>query len=59
MSGALQSSRLDPRVSITNKIQYAVSQAVSLYSDNFGWQFVVLPQRKSIAHERADPDVGR
>ena len=37
MSGALQSSRLDPRVSITNKIQYAVSQAVSSYSDNFGW----------------------
>ena len=37
MSGALQSSRLDPRVSITNKIQYAMSSAISAYGSNFGW----------------------
>lgn len=38
LSAALQSSRLDPRVNLTDKIFYAVSQAASLYSDNFGWQ---------------------
>jgi hypothetical protein len=38
MSAALQSSRLDPRVNITDKIYYAVSQAATQYYDNFGWQ---------------------
>jgi len=38
MSAALQSSRLDPRVNLTDKIFYAVSQAADLYSSNFGWQ---------------------
>lgn len=40
MSGALQSSRLNPRVSITDKIQYAMSQAITSYGANFGWQLV-------------------
>ena len=48
MSGALQSSRLDPRVSITNKIQYAVSQAVSLYGDNFGWSLLYYPKQNQL-----------
>ena len=38
LSGALQSSRLDPRINLTDKIYYAVSQAATLYYDNFGWQ---------------------
>lgn len=38
LSGALQSSRLDPRINLTDKIFYAVSQAASIYYDNFGWQ---------------------
>jgi hypothetical protein len=38
MSAALQSSRLDPRVNLTDKIFYAVNQAANLYSSNFGWQ---------------------
>jgi hypothetical protein len=38
LSAALQSSRLDPRVNITDKIYYAVSQAATQYYDNFGWQ---------------------
>ena len=38
LASALQSSRLDPRVNITDKIYYAISQQVSLYSANFGWQ---------------------
>jgi hypothetical protein len=38
MSAALQSSRLDPRVNITDKIYFAVSQAATQYATNFGWQ---------------------
>ena len=38
MSAALQSSRLDPRVNLTDKIFYAVSQAADLYYQEFGWQ---------------------
>lgn len=38
LASALQSSRLDPRVNITDKIYYAVSQAADLYSTNYGWQ---------------------
>jgi len=48
MSSALQSSRLDPRVSITNKIQYAVSQAVSLYGQNFGWSLLYYPKENQL-----------
>jgi len=40
LASALQSSRLDPRVNLTDKIFYAISQAASLYSDNFGWQII-------------------
>ena len=42
LSSALQSSRLDPRVNLTDKIYYAVSQAASAYSGNFGWQINYL-----------------
>jgi hypothetical protein len=38
MSASLQSSRLDPRVNLTDKIFYAVSQAADLYYNQFGWQ---------------------
>lgn len=38
LTAALQSSRLDPRVNLTDKIFYAVSQAATQYYDNFGWQ---------------------
>jgi hypothetical protein len=38
MSAALQSSRLDPRVNITDKIYFAVSQAANQYATSFGWQ---------------------
>jgi len=38
LASALQSSRLDPRINLTDKIYYAVSQAATDYSDNFGWQ---------------------
>jgi len=38
LAGALQSSRLDPRINVTDKIYYAVSQAADLYNTEFGWQ---------------------
>jgi len=38
LSAGLQSTRLDPRVNITDKIFYAISQATSLYAINYGWQ---------------------
>ena len=38
MSAALQSSRLDPRVNLTDKIFYAVSQAATNNYSFFGWQ---------------------
>jgi hypothetical protein len=38
LASALQSSRLDPRVNLTDKIYYAVSQAATIYFANFGWQ---------------------
>lgn len=48
MSAALQSSRLNPKVSLTDKIQYAMSQAVSLYGANFGWELVYFPQQNQL-----------
>jgi hypothetical protein len=38
LAGALQSSRLDPRINLTDKIFYAISRATNLYQNNFGWQ---------------------
>jgi hypothetical protein len=38
LASALQSSRLDPRVNLTDKIFYAISQAADQYSTEFGWQ---------------------
>jgi len=38
LSAGLQSTRLDPRVNITDKIFYAISQAADLYANNYGWQ---------------------
>lgn len=38
LASALQSSRLDPRVNLTDKIYGAFANATSLYSTNFGWE---------------------
>ena len=38
LASALQSSRLDPRVNLTDKIYYPISQAATTYYSNFGWQ---------------------
>jgi len=38
LSTALKASRTDPDLAVSAKIQNAVSEAVSLYGANFGWQ---------------------
>ena len=38
LASALQSSRLDPRINLTDKIYYPISQAATTYFANFGWQ---------------------
>jgi hypothetical protein len=38
LAAALQSSRLDPRINLTDKIFYDISRATNLYQNNFGWQ---------------------
>lgn len=43
LSGALQSSRVQPRVAITDKIQYAISESITQYANNFGWQLMYVP----------------
>jgi hypothetical protein len=37
LGGALQSSRVNPKVALTDKIQFAISSSVSQYAGNFGW----------------------
>lgn len=38
LASALQSSRLDPRVALTDKIYSAISSSTGLYGSNFGWK---------------------
>jgi len=40
LAAALQSSRLDPRVNLTDKIFYEISQDAAAYSSQFGWQAI-------------------
>jgi hypothetical protein len=48
MASALQSSRLDPKINITDKIYYAITQAADLYSANFGWQMNYLAKHNML-----------
>ena len=48
LSGALQSTRLNPRVALTDKIQQAVSQAVMNYGATFGWCVTPFPQQNAL-----------
>ena len=43
LSGALQSSRVQPQVALSYKIQRATSEAVTLYGATFGWQLLPFP----------------
>lgn len=48
MSRAIQSSRTNPKVALTDKIQFAVSQAVSSFGANFGWQIMQFPKENML-----------
>lgn len=37
LASALQSSRLDPRVNLSDKIQGAITEATTAYQNSFGW----------------------
>ncbi len=44
LAQGLQSSRLDPRVNLTDKIRGAMANATSSFSNNFGWQVIDYPK---------------
>jgi hypothetical protein len=48
MSGALQSSRLNPRVALTDKIQSQMSSAVTSYGSNYGWDVTPFPNENML-----------
>ena len=48
LAAELQSSRLDPRVALTDKIQWAISESISLYQSSFGWQMLFYPQENQL-----------
>jgi hypothetical protein len=48
LSGALQSSRVNPRVALTDKIQSQMSEAVTAYGGNFGWQAIPFSQQNML-----------
>lgn len=48
MSAALQSSRVNPKVQLTDKIQSAVSDAVTNYGSNFGWETLYYPKQNML-----------
>lgn len=44
LSAALKSTRFDPRIAVSDKIQREMGSAVDLYGANFGWQVCHLPR---------------
>lgn len=44
LSAALQSSRVTTKVSITDRIQKAMSEATTLYGSRYGWQLQIFPR---------------
>lgn len=48
LSSALQSSRFNPKVSLTDKITQAMSAAVASYGSNFGWELTLYPKENQL-----------
>lgn len=48
LSSALQSSRVNPRVALSDKIQYATSAAISSYGTSFGWDLLHFPKENML-----------
>lgn len=56
LTGALQSSRLDPRVFLTDKIFYEISQQVQFNSERFGWQILYFARPNMLLINIPDPN---
>jgi hypothetical protein len=48
MASALQSSRLDPNIALSDKIQGAFAAAAAAYRDNFGWCMLYNPKNNAL-----------
>lgn len=48
LSKALISSRVQPKVALTDKIQGAMSDAASAYQNNFGWDLLFCPKNSQL-----------
>ena len=48
LASALQSSRLDPRVALSNKIQGAITTATTAYGNNFGWEILYSSKNNAL-----------
>lgn len=48
MSSLLQSSQVNPRVALTDKIQQVMAESVTSYGANFGWQVLPFDQQNML-----------
>jgi len=48
MASALQSSRLDPNIALSDKIQGAFAAAAAAYQSNFGWCMLYNPKNNAL-----------
>lgn len=48
LAGSLQSSRLDPKVALSNKIQGALLAATTNYGGNFGWEILYSAKNNAL-----------
>jgi hypothetical protein len=48
LAASLQSSRLDPRVALSDKIQGAFTAATQQYGSSFGWDIIFDPQHNAL-----------
>jgi len=55
LASALQSSRLDPRINLTDKIYFEISKEADLYSNNFGWQVIYYAKPNMLLINIPDP----
>ena len=48
LAASLQSSRLDPRIALSDKIQGAFASATQVYGSNFGWSIIFDPKHNAL-----------
>ncbi len=48
LSKAIQSDRMDLKQAVSAKIQYAMSNAITSYGSNFGWQLLNFPKNNML-----------